>query len=583
MIYYVNLTEFYHLEKVIKSAIGLAQDTCHKVKNDPCEVSITQLQQQFNSVSRDEQELNAQRKTRSICDWCGTLQHYLIGTMDAKRAKQYADHINQIDNETILQHDLSANQSMLFQAFLKSNQMTIKTIEKNLNKIPSEIDTYETHLSVLNGNNELRLKAHSLIQIATASLTEYFQLFSQIRRSVSDAKNHKIPELIPLNQLAKDLKKVAATLKPDQRLPIDMIREDPLHVFKYAEIVSVFMEEMLITQITLPIAEREQYQMYKATPIPIETPNGRLIAKISHPYFLLNTDQTKFIPLSKQELAHGKMLSMAEALYRPTASIQLKYENVCVWKLLLESSLKSALSACNFTPLIKNDMILTVIDNESYFATMRTDTKIWKICDARQSTPYEIKGRVIITLNPGCAIKTTSYIIKPHKTQVFNNTQTVTPEISTNESSIKELHRLAETKTANFESPHHQQIFIHNDEEMKQMIQKSEFLAKAAKHEFNIEKLTYSSKSYTVIIAIIISIILIIIIILGSIAYFKFSLFKKSLNALEIITNTDPESTILNLIDTSDKHSPKMPKTPFPKKRSEKQSSSSSCDHTFNA
>lgn len=56
---------------------------------------------------------------------------------------------------------------------------------------------------------------------------------------------------------------------------------DPLHVFKYAEIASVLLEEKLIMQITLPIAEREQNQLYKATPIPIETPNGRLITKIS--------------------------------------------------------------------------------------------------------------------------------------------------------------------------------------------------------------------------------------------------------------------------------------------------------------
>lgn len=561
MIYYVNLTDFYHLKDLSAEAIKLAESTCSLLEEDQCKVSIAQIKSQYITALRADKQIRSQRKSRALCEWCGSLQHHLFGTMDAKRAREYAAHINKVANETEIQHNLVANQTSLFQAFLRMNNQSVNKVEKELNKMQTEIVDLTNAYNILR-RQQLTSKTLGLVQIATSMLNEHVYLFNQIDRSISDVKNHRIPEFIPLQQLINDLKTVAATLKPNQRLPVDMMAENPLHVFKYADITSILVDEMLITEILIPVAEREQFWLYKVTPIPIDTENGRLIAKIPNTYFLINMDQTKYIPLSKEELNRGKMLSHDEILYTPTASIQLKYENVCAWKLLLESSLEAALTACNFVPLIKNDVILTIIDNESYFASMMSETKIWEICDAQQASQREVSGRFIINLNPGCSVKTTSYIIKPHKVHTRNNTQIISPKMVVTQSTINELRELAKLKTSNLNFTRHQSIYIHNEEEMQHFIQQSDAIVNAARHDYRLDQLKYNTANILdspwVIALILITIISISIIFL--IVLSKFNAFSLILSFFNIGRQT--ESFIANLEDKNEYNSKKYKKTP---------------------
>lgn len=560
MIYYVNLTEFYQLRNLSEQAIELADSTCSMLKEDQCKISIAQISSQYRSALRADTQIKSQRKTRALCEWCGSLQHHLFGVMDAKRAREYAVHINKIATESELQHDLAVNQTSLFQTFLKTNKQTVDKVETELNQMHSEIVDLTNAYGILR-QQQLTSKTLGLIQIATAMLNEHQYLFTQIDRAIS-TKTHQIPEFIPLQQLVDDLKTVAATLKPNQRLPIDIISENPLHVFKFAEITSILLDEMLITEILIPIAEREQFWLYKVTPIPIDTENGRLIAKLPNTYFLINMDQTKYIPLSKEELNRGKMLSHDELLYTPTASIQLKYDNVCAWKLLLESSLEAALTTCNFVPLIKNDVILTIIDNESYFASMTMPTKIWEICDAQQTSQREVSGRFIINLNPGCLVKTTAYIIKPHKIHTRNNTDIITPKIIVTQSTINELRKLAKQKTSNLNITRQQAIYIHNDEEMQHFIQQSDALVNTARHDYRVEQLKYNTTnifdSPWVIGLILTTIILISIIFL--IVLFKFNTFSFISRIFNFGKQAD--TFIANLEDKNEHNSKKYKKTP---------------------
>lgn len=92
-------------------------------------------------------------------------------------------------------------------------------------------------------------------------------------------------------------------------------------------------------QLTIEIAEREKFTLYKAMAIPIHTANGRLIVSTLHNYFLLNEDQNKFIPLDEQELNNGISLAPNEFLYRTASGIFLSHEAVCVRNLFVNDEL----------------------------------------------------------------------------------------------------------------------------------------------------------------------------------------------------------------------------------------------------
>lgn len=92
-------------------------------------------------------------------------------------------------------------------------------------------------------------------------------------------------------------------------------------------------------QLTIEIAEREKFTLYKATAIPIHTAYGRLVVSTLHNYFLLNEDQNRFIPLDEQELNNGISLASNEFLYRTASDIFLSHEAVCVRNLFVNDEL----------------------------------------------------------------------------------------------------------------------------------------------------------------------------------------------------------------------------------------------------
>lgn len=574
LIYYINMTEYFKLPQVARMTIMSVEGYCNQLNDpqNPCSIQLDHLKAQLDNARRDDHEIKAQRKPRGICDICGTAFHYAFGVMDAKRARKYADAINDLSEEQKMQHVLLENSTTLFQLYLKKEQksdnqirLSIVELEKNLNNVKNDVD----RLSQIGPKQNI---LNALVQLAQTELDEHFQLFLHIRGALGNVKDHRIPDFIPLNQLAKDVMNIAANLKEGQRLPVEILKEDPLHVFEHASISSMLIENLLLTEVMIPITDREEYTLYKATPIPIQTPSGRLIATIPNQYFLLNSMQTELIPLSKRELSHGKKMVANTYLFRPSATVQLKYDNVCAWKILMENSLESALAACNFVPLVENDIIIPIIENESYFMATKTTTKLWEVCDQKTNNVIQLEGRNIIRLGPECSVKSSSFIIRQHRTFTFNDTTVIVPSMPSSSNTMQKIFDLAQMKSTPISMPMHDQIFVQTDDELENIIQQSDALATAAKHKIKTEKLVYDSKIHSFLFTVVIFVIVLIVIsIIIFIAYKKFSIFGTVLNAIGLLNNGRvPEIIKAGLNDVERQVVPRRrhaPATPFPRRQ----------------
>lgn len=566
IVYYINMTEYFELINVINKTVKISEDICNGIPEDICDMQITQLKSQLANVIRDDREIKAQRKPRAICEICGTAAYYVYGVMDAPRAREYAKAINNLSEEQKTQHALMENTTTLFQLFLKNNKKSFNQIYTDLNNLESTLFNLSTSIDFYIDKLQMQSKLHSIVQLASSKINEHFQLFQHLRGALSSVKDHRIPDFIPLNQLSEDIIRIAANLKNGQQLPVAILKEDPIHVLEHATFASILIENLLLTEITIPTVEKDQYTLFKATPIPVQTPSGRLIATIPNPYFLLNDMQTEFIPLSKKEVSHSRKISSGTHLFRPSATTHLNNENVCAWKIMMESSIESALASCNFVPLIENDIIISIIENESYFFATKFPTKLWEICDQKTNNVIQIEGRNIIQLNDKCFIKSSSFIIKPHRTFVFNESNIIVPSISSTQNTLEKLNEWAETKSAHIAMPNHIQLFAQNDDELDDIIKQSNILASAAKHEFKMDKLVYESRQYSFISSASTSIaILIIISILVFLAYKKFNIISTVLNAVGLLNNNRIPPAIK--IGLNDVEQPRPPPTPYVPRR----------------
>lgn len=566
LVYYINMTEYFEMINIIDKTVNISEKICDALfDNDICHLQVSQLKSQFANTIRDDREIKAQRKPRAICEICGTAYHYAFGIMDATRAREYANVINGLSEEQKSQHVLMENTTTLFQLFLKNNQKSLRQIHTDLNNLENTMSRVSAQVDLEISKFRTQHKLHSIIQMASTEMSEHFQFFQHMRGALGNVKDHRIPDFIPLSQLTEDIFKIAASLKNGQQLPIEILKENPLHVFEHAAISSVLMEDLMLTEITIPIAEKDQYTLFRATPIPIQTPSGRLIASIPNPYFLLNAMQTEFIPMSKGELSHSKRTSSNTQLFRPSATVQLKYENVCAWKIMMENSLDSALSACNFVPLIENDIIISIIENESYFFASKSPAKLWEVCNQKTTNVIQIEGRNIIKLNAECSVKSSAFIIKPHRTFIFNETAMVIPPISTTQDSMEKLFDLAESRAMPVSIPEHKQLLIQSDDELDSIIKQSDALVVAAKHTFKTEKLVYDTRLHSLFAqAAVFAIILLIISFFIFIVYKKFNIISTVLNAVGLLNNNRVPRAIK--IGLNDVEQQRPPPTPAPRR-----------------
>lgn len=568
LIYYVDLKNYFELKNTASRAIDIADKLCDQTKNiRECNIVITQLHFQQKIAKRNENEIRAQRQRRALCEWCGTIQYYLYGTMDATRAREYAERINLIADETKKQNGILQNQTIFLQRFLKTNDEAIRNVEVELNRLQTEMNAAINDLQVKDRELENLLTIHLLIQIASTVLNEHSEMHFQISRAIYDARNHRIPEFIPIDQIKNDLKKLSSTLGVNQQLPILTTDENPMHIIKMAEVTSILVDEILITEVIIPIVEREPFWLYKVTPIPMKTPGGHIIANPQNSYFLINNDQTKYIPISEGEMRHGMLIAPNKMIYKPSAATQLKMESVCVWRLLAEGSVDSALNLCNFSPLVTNDMILTILDNESYFMSLSKSTKIWEICNDQQTENHEIIGKFIINIKNGCSIKAASFMIRPHKTHIFNKTQIYAPQLTMNDTSMIQMNRMTGTKTMELNSNHHEPIFIQNRQEMQHLIDESDTLINAARHEFNPEDLKYEPNIFSWEFLSQIKYILLIPLILCLLAAFcRFGMMQMIMGIICKRAEQAVESHVVQFVERDESNAIKYPKTPRPQR-----------------
>lgn len=490
MIYHIDLGEYYNLRDTINTTIELANQTCSGLyQRDMCTIVISQLRTQLTHADRDDVNMGASRIKRALCTWCGKLQGNLYGTLDADMGKKITDALNENRNETTILHGLMINQTTLFQASLKLNQNNMNTIQSGLNKITEELNNTRNQLVMADTQIALNSKTQSLIQIASMGIAEHLRLYSQLNRAITDSKSHRVPELIEAGTLQNDLKEIAANLKPNQRLPIDLFNEKAMDIFKYAEMTSLLVGNKLLIEINIPIAEAESYALYKATPIPIQTPNGRLIVETNGPYFLLNADKTRFIELSQRDLDNARRVSNNEQLYRPTSVTHLRVENNCIWRTLVENSVDGSLESCNFLPFAQNDVFITIIENEKYFIASTNGTTIWDICGKIENRRFVI-GENIVTLDQECYLKSNAFIAKPYRSKIFNQTRLLPLHTAASPATIEYLSELAGKSFSNFNFSDLSPINLDSPEQMQRLIDGTKEMVKQANHEFTMKNIT---------------------------------------------------------------------------------------------
>lgn len=499
VIYAVNLTDYYRIEKRMWTAISEMKNRCPtdatSIRTTYCKATVLQLEKRLQETNYDDENLAGYREKR-FCHWCGDFLHYSTGVVDSDTAKIWTEHMNAIQNETSIQNREIFNQTAIFKTFMEANVKTTDNTEKTLNRLRISLNELSSHTEEQIAFIQNRMIDQEIFQLADMALTEHERIYNKLRSIMVNTKRGRIPELIRRDRLTRQLKEIAAILPASQRLPININEENPLHIFKFADVSAMLFDSHLLMTIMLPIAESEFYGLYKTTAIPVLNEGRRYIAKITTDHFLLNQDHTKFIPLNRDDMKNARTRTPREMLYRPTASIITNPEIICEWKIFSELNIKSAIKVCEFSPLLTHEMVIAVLNNEQYFISTAGGLKVREICE-NQTSKYTIQDRSLIKIDPRCSFSTGNFELRAHKVRTVNSTDTLVPDYTAAEMLSKRVPQLTTSSytklIVNMSTP----IIIHDAGEMNEMIKRTESLLKFEDHEFKLNDLEYDATGWS--------------------------------------------------------------------------------------
>lgn len=210
LVFISDLSPYYQLQETITGGVKTIQNLTSTIYSPTINFTINQLLHQVTLLNNNEETLNSFRSKRFIaCEFCGKINHFITGVMDAETARKYDNAFNGLRNQTIEDHELIRNQSIIFNSSLTFNKQTFQKIEDTLNSMNNNINDHraviERQIRVLQAKTDIQ----NLIQSIQLALSDHHRIFGQIRRTLLDARRGKLTELIPKQQLTNELKLIS--------------------------------------------------------------------------------------------------------------------------------------------------------------------------------------------------------------------------------------------------------------------------------------------------------------------------------------------------------------------------------------
>lgn len=425
------MRKFYSMGKRIEQALENLNKECDKALDSTCKLEQNLLGEQYWYTQQNLEKIYPKNRVRkSICEWCGTVLHFLYGTVDANEAREIMEVINNSSNAIIENRKMINHTTHIIEATLGEEENRVNKIQDSLNSWYANIQT---------SIND-KLKRRDIISITRSLINEYKTLVESIDQAFAISKG-QTPKIVRTVDFKTQMQRISKAFKPGKRFPIDVFADDILEIFNFATIKSRRVENKILLKITLPICEIETYRLFKVTPVPIITENFCLIANMENSYFMINKEKTEFTELTIENVENGIRMNDNNVLYKVNALTKTNPNSNCIWSQFMDNDINLLTTNCNLSPILKHNYITTITDNDLFYLTVVKPLIVWETCEDEERK-YHINVTGFLQSKPNCLITTDDFIIKNHDNIKLNFTVSIQPFRYGGSFSIKEFENI---------------------------------------------------------------------------------------------------------------------------------------------
>lgn len=416
LFYFYDMRELYEMGNQIERAIENLNGECDKTLDSTCRMESNLLNEQYQYIQQNLKKIHPKNiSRRSICEWCGKVQHFLYGTVDADEAREIMGVINNSSDAITANRNMINNTAHIMEAMLEEEENKVNKIQDTLNEL------YANTQQSIND----KLKRRDIISITRALINEYKTLVESVDQAFTTERG-QTPRIVKTKEFRTRIQAVAKSLKPGKRFPIDVFENDISEIFNFATVKTGKMENRIILKIILPICETETYKLFKATRVPIITDKFCLIANIENSHFIINKEKTEYTELSSEDVENGIRVNDNNVLYRVNALTKTNPKANCIWSQFLNNEVNLLTTICKLSPIPKTNYITTINDNDLFHITVVEPLMVWETCEEDEKK-YRIKVTGFLQSKPGCLIRADDFMIKSHDNIILNFTTSIQP------------------------------------------------------------------------------------------------------------------------------------------------------------
>lgn len=430
--YYYNLDEYFTLRDKLGNCINKMQQVCDEIEEKTlCKTLLEQLSAHSASMTKNEEMIESfehfNRKKRALFEIIGKIYNAAFGLLDADDGRRYNHQIQQIQNKTLTNKDLIKQHTTILEANIHLHNETFHTLRIAIGNLTTEIKKLDSSQNNITKDIQYQTYFNTLATISTLIIDQQEKASKSIMTVLQNTLKGTIIDLVPLDKLEEDLRDIEMYLREDERLPVHLDSENLNHIFRIITAKANLVDRNMILQISVPILTTDSFQLIKTIPIPTKSGTITFVIQPTYPYFLLDIEHMRYIPMEEDELNNCKVRVGTQLICSPYSPIYKEWKEVCEMSLIYKQHIEDLTKICNIKVIPNANYVVPINRKNEYYCSIRNDIHVNNICGKTKQTTEYITQSGILKVHDECVVRTEKFDIKPHTEKFKNQTILLTP------------------------------------------------------------------------------------------------------------------------------------------------------------
>lgn len=415
---YYNLTTYFLELREIKSYLHRMEEVCTQelIHQTYCKPTIDTVTHRLTAIEHNNEllynyNMGRQERTRSLrspLDIVGKLASSLFGVLDQDDARHIEAQIR----------NARQNQQHLAELIRKQSSIADSTsnlLKRSVLQINQQFQALNAYLAKTANAIQEKQELNDLKQ-NIASLTSYLILvisnFEKVQEILLDVLldlNHaKInPQIITPHQLAEQIMVIKAHLPTT----LTLAKGSTMDLYKMASVKGRILEQAVVFEMRLPLADTADFQLFNLLPIPILQQSYSYLIETSSPFLAISPTRDEFFPLSELELSSCKILSAQHFLCNKLHPTYTKQSTASSCEVALLNHKNNALHECKLRKMPAGDYWKSLKNPNRWIFSTRSSITGHLICNEFTES-LTVAGNGLLEFKEPCMLKMPTMSIK---------------------------------------------------------------------------------------------------------------------------------------------------------------------------